>query len=239
MNTLAVVPARGGSKAVLQKNIAPLAGRPLISYAVSAARQCPEITRLICSTDDDQIAEVAQEYGAEVPFRRPAELCSDSATLIPVAHHALRAMEELDGCRYDLLVTVQPTCPLVRPETISSGIRSLAESDADALIAVYNATHLYWRVDGEGHAISLNPKRVNRQDMEPIYRETGVVAVTRREHVTPTDRLGRKLLLMAVSETEALDIDDYADMHVAELLILGQRLMAGDGPPEIVGVREI
>ena len=113
MKTLAVIPARGGSKSIPRKNLADVAGRPLIAWVIGAAREAKRLDRVIVSTEDEEIAETARRYGAEVPFVRPAELATDTVSLIPVVQHALAAMDGL-GFRADAVMSLQATSPGLR-----------------------------------------------------------------------------------------------------------------------------
>ena len=110
MKTLAVIPARGGSKSIPRKNLVDVAGRPLIAWVIGAARAARRLDRVIVSTEDEEIAETARRFGAEVPFVRPADLATDTVSLIPVVQHALSAMDGL-GFRADAVVSLQPTSP--------------------------------------------------------------------------------------------------------------------------------
>ena len=110
-DVLALIPARGGSKSVPRKNLLPVAGHPLIAYSIMHAKACPSITRIIVSTDDDEIAQVAQSYGAEVPFKRPADAASDTATDFQVFHHALTWLAEHEAYVPELVVHLRPTGP--------------------------------------------------------------------------------------------------------------------------------
>src|SRR4051794_3238689 len=149
---LALIPARGGSKSVPRKNLLPVAGKPLIAYSIMHAQACPSITRIIVSTDDDEIADVARQLGAEVPFRRPAEAASDTATDFQVFHHALSWLSEHEGYSPELVVHLRPTGPVRETALIASAIeRMLATPEADALRSVGTAEqtpYKMWRVEG-------------------------------------------------------------------------------------------
>src|SRR5436190_9337115 len=134
--TLAVIPARGGSKGLPGKNVRPLAGLPLIEHSLRLARLCPELGRTIVSTDSDGIAEVARAAGGEVPFRRPDDLARDDTPMLPVLRHAL---EELDpaGAEYEFVLLLDPTSPGRLPEEVSRAHDMLVErTDADGVVAV-------------------------------------------------------------------------------------------------------
>lgn len=224
MHTVAIIPARGGSKSVPLKNIQPLAGKPLIAYVIDACRQASCVDRTVVSTDDERIAAVAREFGAEVPFMRPAELSGDLVTLDPVIYHAVQTLEVQDGRTIDVVLTVQPTCPLLRPETIERSVATLLEGGFDSVIMLKEIRHLYWRREN-GQFVPLFRKRVNRQELEPLYSETGAVFASRRSIITPENRLGTNIGHVIGSEEEAIDIDTEIDFRLAELVILngGQR----------------
>ena len=116
MEILAIIPARGGSKSIPRKNIRPLAGHPLIAYSIAAGRQSRLVTRTIVSTDDEEIAAVARQYGAETPFLRPAEFAQDNTTDFPVFTHALGWLKEHEGYQPDIIVQLRPTSPIRPPE---------------------------------------------------------------------------------------------------------------------------
>ncbi|HCA45985.1 MAG TPA: acylneuraminate cytidylyltransferase family protein [Armatimonadetes bacterium] len=218
MHTVAVIPARGGSKGVPLKSIRMVAGKPLLAWVVEACRAASGVDRTIVSTDHEGIAEVAQEWGAEVPFMRPAEFAGDLVTLDPVIFHAVQTLEERDAREIDVVLTVQPTCPLLRPETIERSVATLVEGGFDSVIMLREIRHLYWRrVDG--HFEPMYARRANRQELEPFYPEVGAVFASRRAIITPQDRLGSNIGHVIGSEEEALDIDTEIDLKLAELLI--------------------
>lgn len=219
MHTVAVIPARGGSKSVPLKNIQPVAGKPLIAYVIEACRQAICVDRVVVSTDDERIAAVAREFGAEVPFMRPEELAGDLVTLDPVIYHAVETLEAQDGHRIDVVLTVQPTCPLLRPETIERSVATLLEGGYDSVIMLQEIRHLYWRREN-GRFVPLFARRANRQELEPLYPETGAVFASRRAVITPENRLGANIGHVIGSEEEAIDIDTELDLRLAELVIL-------------------
>ena len=123
MHVVAVIPARGGSKGIPLKNLAELAGKPLISYVIETCLAAESVERTVVSTDHERIAEVARRYGAEVPFTRPPALAGDEVTLDPVIYHAVTALEAEGDHAIDVVLTVQPTVPLLRPSTIDRAVR--------------------------------------------------------------------------------------------------------------------
>jgi len=229
---LAVVPARGGSKGIPRKNVRLLAGQPLISYVLRALAAAETVTRVVVTTDDDEIKAVAARCGAEV-IDRPPELAGDAVTLDPVVYHAVEQVEARGG-RPDVVLTVQPTSPLLRPATIDRAVRLLLESGAETVLSVINDTHLAWTVDEAGRGVPLYERRVNRQELAPRLRETGGVFASRRAVVTPDGRIGRDVRLLELDPIEGLDIDSVADWWIAEKALNRRTIVfRADGSPEI------
>src|SRR5207244_11534440 len=145
MNVLAVIPARGGSKSIPRKSLVDGAGRPLIAGAIAAAREAKRLDRVVVSTEDEEIAEIARKWGAEVPCVRPSELATDTVSLIPVVQHALAAMDVL-GFRADAVVSMQATSPGLRGADLDAAVAKLEESGADSVATVLRVEHEhpYW-----------------------------------------------------------------------------------------------
>src|SRR5687768_7038153 len=134
---LAIIPARGGSKSIPGKNIKPLAGYPLIAYSITAGLQAKTVTRVIVSTDDEEIAAIARYWGAEVPFLRPAALAQDDTPDLPVFQHALRILEKEEGYKPGIIVQLRPTSPFRKLSHIEDAVQLLAQRvDADAVRTV-------------------------------------------------------------------------------------------------------
>jgi len=218
MHTLAVIPARGGSKGVRLKNIREVAGKPLVAWVIEACLAADAVDRTIVSTDHEGIADVARESGAEVPFMRPDEFAGDLVTLDPVIYHAVTTLEARDGKGIDVVLTVQPTCPLLRPETIDRSIETLMQGGYDSVVMLQEIRHLYWR-RVNGRLEPMYEKRVNRQELDPLYPETGAVFASRRAIITPENRLGENIGHVIGSDEEAIDIDTEIDLKLAELVI--------------------
>ncbi|MCB0704437.1 MAG: acylneuraminate cytidylyltransferase family protein [Saprospiraceae bacterium] len=226
MKILAVIPARGGSKGVPQKNIKSLAGKPLIAYTIEAAKGSEELSRWIVSTDDEAIAQVSKEWGAAVPFMRPEALATDSAKAIPVIQHALEEMEKMDGTQYDAVLMLQPTTPYRTSADIDAAIRLLRESGADSVISV---------VDVEGH----HPARMKflqdgrlidppyceayenqpRQELEPMYLRNGAIYLTRRETILNNSFKGSDCRALVMENERSVNIDTMLDFELAEFMM--------------------
>lgn len=185
---LAVVPARGGSKGVPHKNVHPLAGKPLIAHTAQLIEQAGCFDRAVVSTDDDRIAGVAEQWGLAAPFRRPADLSGDRIGDAPVLEHALRACEILDGRTYDVVVMLQPTCPLRRVEHVTAVVRELVNGGWDSVWTVSPVDLKYHplkqlAIDASGRLDLFDPRGaaiVARQQLTPTYYRNGAAyALTR------------------------------------------------------------
>src|SRR3972149_608231 len=149
---LALIPARGGSKGIPRKNIRTFAGYPLVAWSIAAGLQAKSVSRVIVSTDDEEIAAVAREYGADVPFMRPRELAQDRTTDLPVFEHALKWLEDTEAYKPGIVVQLRPTSPIRPMDCVDGAVRILAEHpDADSVRGVVPAAqnpYKMWRVKG-------------------------------------------------------------------------------------------
>lgn len=220
---LAIIPARGGSKGIPRKNVRLLGGKPLITWTIESAKKSKYLNRIVVSTEDDKIAEVAKLYGAEV-IKRPEELAKDETPLDPVISHAVKTIEENENIKYDIILTIQPTSPLLTTNTIDKAIEIMLSKDCDTLMSVKNETHLYWTKKGESF-IPLYIERKNRQYLTPIYKETGAILISKRKIINEDTRIGKKVFLFEVPEEESVDIDTYQDWWVAENLLKKQTIV--------------
>ena len=226
---LAVIPARGGSKGLPGKNIRQLAGLPLIVHTIRLAGLCPEIDRCIVSTDDDEIAAVAREYGAEVPFIRPALLSQDETPMWPVLQHALLEMERRTANQFGSVMLLQPTAPGRLPEDVTHALQILKSDDnAVGVVSVSEpAFNPRWVCieEADGYMKQLIPSDstyVRRQDVPPVYRINGLLYLWRRQHVLAASSPGyydRSHRILVVPEQRALDIDTSDDLATLELMV--------------------
>jgi CMP-N,N'-diacetyllegionaminic acid synthase len=215
---IVVVPARGGSKRMPLKNIALLAGRPLLWYTIQSARDAGCLADLIVSTDSEVIAEVARTAGARV-LMRPMELADDTASTEAVLLHVLDVL--VHECRYDdWVMTLPPTSPFRTAETIASFFEATRElpDSVDCLMSVTETRGDYWRRMSDGSYRRLFPDAPRRQqDREPLFEENSAIYVTRVAALRQTGSiLGREVRAFAISPREALDINTPADMALAE-----------------------
>lgn len=229
---LAVIPARGGSKGLPGKNIRPLLGKPLLAHSVALAGLLGDDVRCIVSTDDEGIAAVAREAGAEVPFLRPAEFASDTAPMSVVLRHALSSMEELDGTSYDMVLLLDPTSPTRTPESVRAAIDSLAGSpELDGVIAVsepfFNPTWVGVKPaeDGGSHLeryFSEGTGVVRRQDVPRFMRINGSFYVWRSDFVRRLENSWfdeGKHGYAEIPETHAFSIDDESEFRLVEAVV--------------------
>jgi N-acylneuraminate cytidylyltransferase len=226
VNIAAIIPARGGSKGITRKNALPLAGKPLLAHVLEQARLAHAVDRVIVSTDDAEIAEVAGRFGAVVVWR-PAELSGDSASSESALLHVLEHLRMTEGYEPDLLVFLQCTSPLTLAEDIDGTVRALLDARADSALAVTPFHYFLWRPGEDGDGVGINhDKRVRplRQERERQYRETGAVYVMRTAGFREArHRFFGKTALYLMPPERCLEIDDPADFQVAEVLMREQQ----------------
>ncbi|OGK95278.1 MAG: acylneuraminate cytidylyltransferase [Elusimicrobia bacterium GWA2_69_24] len=222
--------ARGGSKGIPRKNLRPLAGRPLLAHAIAAARSARHVQRVIVSTDDPEIAEVARRYGAEIPFMRPAELAADDSPEWLAWQHAIRALEAADGRTLDVLVSVPTTSPLRVAGDVDACVEALLDSDADVVITVTPADRSpYFNMvvleGGYARPVVRPAGPVHRrQDAPAIFDMTTVAYAARGGFVMRACELFEgKVRAVVVPRERALDIDTELDLEVAEFLVQRSR----------------
>jgi CMP-N-acetylneuraminic acid synthetase len=225
---LGLVPARGGSKGVPGKNVRPLAGHTLLEYTVRAARESSVLDRVILSTDSLEIADAGRRAGLEVPFMRPAALAADDTPMVPVIEHALGEIAR-HGWSPDIVVLLQPTSPLRRPEHIRDAVAMLRETEADSVVTVVELPrHLspdyVMRIDG-GRLKPFLPEgaRVTRrQDARPAYSRDGTVYAFRRSTIEQLGGIyGNDCRPLLIDTSDSLNIDSQADWDEAERRLAG------------------
>lgn len=230
---LAVIPARGGSKGVPRKNIRLVCGRPLIAYTIETALAARHLFyRVIVSTDDKEIAEVAQRYGAEVPFLRPAELAGDRAPTVPVLQHAVRFVEQQDRVQLDWACLLQPTDPFRTVEDIEEAIRLAQAGGCDSVISVVQvfSVHpiLMKRIEnGQLLPYCIEEKEgTRRQDYQPpAYMRNGAIYLTRRDVLMEHNSIWGTVIHPYVMPPErSVGVDSELDLKLVELLVQEKQL---------------
>jgi len=217
---LGLIPARGGSKDVPRKNIRELAGIPLIAHSIQAGREAAAIDSVVLSTDDKEIANVAESHGARVPFMRPGELATDEASTAPVITHALETLHDA-GEEYDTFVLLQPTSPLRTAIHIDEAYSLHEESDADSVISVYPTYDTRWERTPKGaKKLNYTDAAKRRQDRDPEYVINGAIYVTDVEQFLQTEETITGMTKMyEMTERESVDIDTPFDLWLAEQII--------------------
>ena len=227
MKVLGIIPARGGSKGVPRKNIRAVDGIPLIAYAIQCAQQSKLLTHFIVNTDDEEIASVSQEWGAEV-MMRPPELATDTAPIIDVAKHIVANLKCPDGTDYDLLVFLQATAPIRTGQDVDNIIRMFQIDPAlDGVISVVPMQDMHparmYHLTSDQHMVPFlggESETVNRQQLEPVYfrngcfyavkttamlRENKIMAANKKAYVMPAEWLA--------------NIDDERDLLITEVMV--------------------
>ncbi len=231
MHILALIPARGGSKSIPHKNIRPLAGYPLIAYSIAAALQSRLVTRTIVSTDDEQIARIAQLYGAETPFMRPHEYGLDNSTDFPVFTHALSWLMENESYQPDILVQLRPTSPIRPLDCVDQAVQILLDHpEADSVRGIIPSGQnpfKMWQVDENGRMAPLltlpgvaEPFNTPRQELPHTYWQTGHIDAIRASTITQKHSLSGEIILPThLDPRYAIDIDTLRDWQRAEWII--------------------
>lgn len=231
-NILAIIPARGGSKGIPRKNIRSFAGYPLIAWSIAAAKQSEHVSRVIVSTDDEEIAEVAREWGAETPFLRPDELAQDKTTDLPVFEHALKWLEEIEGYHPEIVVQLRPTSPIRPKGMVDDAVNILLDhSDADCVRGVVPAGQnpfKMWRFEGEGKPLGqllevpgiTEPYNAPRQILPPVYWQTGHIDAIRTSTIVDKRSLtGDVIYPLVIDPKYTVDIDTLPDWAKYEAVI--------------------
>lgn len=216
MNILAVIPARGNSKGIPRKNVRILNGEPLIAYAIQNAQKSKFKLDICVTTDNGEISKIAERYNAKV-IKRKNSLAEDNVTLDPVIFDAFSEMEQQKGIKYDLIITLQATSPLLKTSTLDKAIEKIIEDKTiDSIISVVDRPHLSWTRDENGEMKPQYKERVNRQYLPPNYVETGAFLISRADIINEKSRIGSNLYVYEVDENEAIDIDTPHDWWIAE-----------------------
>lgn len=229
IRALGIIPARGGSKSVPRKNLHPLRGKPLIAWTIRPSLGAKRLDRLIVSTDDPEIADVARRLGAEVPFMRPAEIAADDTPDLPVFQHALAWLREREGYVPDAVVHLRPTQPMRTAQEIDSVVDLWVTSGADCVKSIRPVNeHPFkmYRVAGERLVPYLDTDErrrrgpdVPRQSLEPVYLSAGLIDVIRREAIEAGTTEGRVVVPYYADPARYVNLDSARDFEIAEALM--------------------
>lgn len=219
---LAIIPARGGSKGIPRKNIVPLAGKPLIAWSIEAAKKSKYIDRLILSSEDEEIINIASEWGCDIPFVRPVELAQDETPMVEPILHALDTLKD----NFFYIVLLQPTSPLRNVTDIDDCIELCHKNQAPACVSITEADKSpYWmyQLDETGHLLPLlksETQHSRRQDIPQVYILNGAIYVAeadfiRRHRSFITDETVTYLM----PRERSLDLDTDLDLKICEILL--------------------
>lgn len=224
---VAVITARGGSKGIPQKNITLCGSKPLIAWTIEAAQQSNYLTEFLLSTDDEEIANVAKDYGCPVPFMRPQELASDTAKSIPVIQHALQWKKTHEGKEFDYVMILQPTSPLRTAADIDACIEKIVETGADSVMSMvkledFSAAKLKV-IDKDGKILPWQEdegkESKSRSELSHVYKRNCAIYLTRVSLMMAGDMFGKDSRAYIMPPERSIDINVPFDLHCANILI--------------------
>lgn len=239
MEILAIIPARGGSKSIPRKNIRSFAGYPLIAYSIAAGLAAETVTRVIVSTDDDEIAQVAREFGADTPFLRPADISQDNTPDLPVFVHAMEWLAENEDYRPEIVVQLRPTSPFRRTSHIDQAVYQLIEQPgADSIRTIcvpFQNPFKMWQIGQDGFMHPLlqtqykEPYNMPRQALPDVYWQTGYVDAAWSDTILSKHSMtGDRILPLVIDPSEWIDIDTPDDWRRAERLLENREITFSD-----------
>lgn len=224
IRVLGVITARGGSRGIPRKNLADVAGKPLIAFTIDAARASRLLTRCIVSTDDEDIADTARNMGADVPFMRPAELASDTAGSVDVVRHALQWLRENGRQEFDYVMILQPTSPFRTGEDIDACIRIAADTGADSVMSMAEvpdfAPQKLKLLDGDRIRPYLQDegKQSAHRSETPVYKRNTAIYLTKTSCIEVGDLFGADSRAYVMPRERSIDINDDVDLAFARFL---------------------
>jgi CMP-N,N'-diacetyllegionaminic acid synthase len=225
MNILAIIPARGGSKGIPRKNVIDVAGKPMIGYAIEAAKKSKYINKVVVSTDDKEIATVSKKFGAEV-IDRPNEMAQDTSPVIPALQHALAKVKE-KGFTPDVMVLLQPTSPLRKTEDVDNALEIYLKNKPCSVVSVCEVPHglnIMYAVDNNKIRSVIEKKEEKlRQNVSKVYRLNGAVYVFEPALLAKGKVFEEGTLAYIMPKERSIDVDDPADLTMAEALLKKHR----------------
>ncbi|MBK5256014.1 MAG: NTP transferase domain-containing protein [Vicinamibacteria bacterium] len=237
MRVTVVIPARGGSDRVPYLNIRRLGDSPLLAHTIRAAKEAKGIDRIIVSTDDETVAEVAKAHGAEVPFLRPKELSGDLSSLMPVVRHAVRESEK-DRPRPDVVVILQATTPFRLARSIDEAIAKIATGRFSAVVSVTRDLSLRWKADS-GLLRPLFDRAGRRDEQEPVYLENGAIVALSRDVLESDARFGDSVGFVVLDKREGFTVHDLEDFWMAERLLREPRILFRVDGSRVMGMGHV
>jgi CMP-N-acetylneuraminic acid synthetase/spore coat polysaccharide biosynthesis predicted glycosyltransferase SpsG len=238
MHILVVIPARGGSKGIPRKNLRYLAGKPLLFYVASMLKKSKFKLDAYLSSEDQEILGLGKKLGLKT-HKRDLEISGDAVTLDPVVYSCLQYAEKKESKNYDLVVTMQPTSPLLKVESLDNAlIKIINNCEIETILSASDATALSW-TKKENTYTPLYEKRLNRQYLKPTYNETGGFFISRRNIVTENNRIGSKVSLYLLDDSESIDIDTFQDWAICEYLLKKKKILFVVTGNSIVGLGHV
>ena len=227
MYVLGIIPARSGSKSIPKKNIRSLAGKPLIAYTIETVQNCKMLNRTVVSTDDVEIADVAEKYGADIPFLRPKSLSLDDTPMVPVLQHAVSFIEKNEEVHVDVVVLLDPTSPFRRIEDIEACIQKIERENADSVVTVCEVEHnpyfVMMELDDDNKLVPLiqNDEIITRrQDAPDVYRLNASVYAIKRDILMNNNTIITNNTMAVIMPQElSAHIDHEIDFEFAEYLM--------------------
>jgi CMP-N-acetylneuraminic acid synthetase len=229
MKVVAIIPARGGSKRLENKNIVAVLGKPLIEYTIVAALKSKLIDKVVVSTDSEEIAAVAKRCGAEAPFLRPLHLSTDTAHTPPIIQHAVKFLEDNENYHADISVTLQPTSPIRETEDIDKAIRLLVNGGYESVMSVKDigSCHPWWVmkiIDGKLEPfldVAIDPFNLESQQLPKAYIPNGSIYVTRTKSLFVKNAviIRENCGAYVMDEMHSLEVDTQTDIHVIEAIL--------------------
>jgi CMP-N-acetylneuraminic acid synthetase/spore coat polysaccharide biosynthesis predicted glycosyltransferase SpsG len=238
MNILVVIPARGGSKGIPRKNLRLLNGKPLLYYSINTALNSKFDLDVYVSSEDEEILNTSLQFGAKV-HKRDISIADDKSTLDPVIYACYKYASQIENKDYDYIITMQPTSPLLKTNSLDSAIaKSIENKEIETIIAAKDDTHLSWRKESDKFLPNYE-KRLNRQYLTPTFTETGAFFITRKDIITPTNRIGKNVELYILSNGEEIDIDTYEDWNLCEYHLKRKNILFVVTGNDIVGLGHV
>lgn len=238
MKILAVIPARGGSKGIPRKNLRLLNGKPLIYYAINTALNSKYNIDVYVSSEDNEILNSASQFGAKT-HKRDKKIADDKSTLDPVIYACFEYAKENENKEYDYIITMQPTSPLLKTNSLDNAIRkAIDDKNLETIIAAKDDTHLSWRKEDDKFLPNYK-ERVNRQYLTPTFTETGGFFITRKDIITQTNRIGKNVELYILENGEEIDIDTYEDWNICEYHLKQKHILFVVTGNETVGLGHV
>ncbi len=215
---IAIIIARGGSKSIPRKNVLPLHGKPLVAWPIDLAKSIKDIDRIIVSTDDDEIIDIARKYGAEILFKRPAKLSKDKTPTLPVLQHCIKYLEKNEDYKPDIILLLYPTSPFLKKERIMEALKLFKKTNCNSVISVIEDYGRFWKKEANGYKPFYPLKRVNRQYFKPLYRENGAIYFNRYKVLMKMDKIvdNKSVKFLIMKEEKNIDIDNPSDFKKAK-----------------------